>query len=113
MAALIIFTYYVSICYCRSNVGTHPTTATQTRSTSRPHVFQQQSHPVGVGMSIGHSFDFDPFLPCNSHHVRRSSTASSTVMSGSQGTRTSQTATTETQSQAQTGTTFYINRIFL
>ena len=80
----------------RSNVGTHPTTATQTRSTSRPHVFHQQAHPLGVGMSIGQAFDFDPFLPCNSHHVRRTSTTSSnTVTSTSQSTQTSQTATSE------------------
>lgn len=95
---LIFLTYYY-----RSNVGTHPTTATQTRSTSRPHVFHQQTHPLGVGMSIGQAFDFDPFLSCNSHHVRRTSTAtSSTVTSTSQGTRTTQT-TPETPSQAQTG----------
>ncbi|XP_076663872.1 large proline-rich protein BAG6 isoform X3 [Andrena cerasifolii] len=86
----------------RSNVGTHPTTATQTRSTSRPHVFHQQTHPLGVGMSIGQGLDFDPILPCNSHHVRRTST---TTSSTSQGTQTSQTSTTETQSQAQTATT--------
>ncbi|XP_043258007.1 large proline-rich protein BAG6 isoform X1 [Colletes gigas] len=90
----------------RSNVGTHPTTATQTRSTSRPHVFHQQAHPLGVGMSIGQGFDLDPFLPCNSHHVRRASTTtSSTVTSTSQGTRTSQTSTAETQTQPQTATT--------
>ncbi|KAK9300653.1 hypothetical protein QLX08_006697 [Tetragonisca angustula] len=89
----------------RSNVGTHPTTATQTRSTSRPHVFHQQTHPLGVGMSIGQAFDFDPFLSCNSHHVRRTSTTtSSTITSTSQGTRTNQTMS-ETQSQAQTATT--------
>ncbi|XP_017752473.1 PREDICTED: large proline-rich protein BAG6-like isoform X2 [Eufriesea mexicana] len=89
----------------RSNVGTHPTTATQTRSTSRPHVFHQQTHPLGVGMSIGQAFDFDPFLSCNSHHIRRTSTTtSSTVTSRSQGTRTNQT-TTESQSQTQTATT--------
>ncbi|XP_076230887.1 uncharacterized protein LOC143177027 isoform X3 [Calliopsis andreniformis] len=90
----------------RSNVDTHPTTATQTRSTSRPHIFHQQTHPLGVGMSMGQGLDFDPFLPCNSHHVRRTSTTtSSTVTSTSQGTRTSQAPTTETQSQAQTATT--------
>ncbi|XP_048262661.1 large proline-rich protein BAG6 isoform X4 [Bombus terrestris] len=89
----------------RSNVGTHPTTATQTRSTSRPHVFHQQPHPLGVGMSIGQAFDFDPFLSCNSHHIRRTSTTiPSIVTSTSQGTRTTQT-TPETPSQAQTATT--------
>ncbi|XP_053976344.1 large proline-rich protein BAG6 [Hylaeus volcanicus] len=90
----------------RSNVGTHPTTATQTRSTSRPHVFHQQAHSLGVGMSIGQGLDFDPFLPCNSHHVRRTSTTtSSTVTSTPQGTRTARTSTPETQSQPQTATT--------
>lgn len=54
-------------------------------------------------MSIGQAFDFDPFLSCNSHHVRRTSTTtSSTITSTSQGTRTNQTMS-ETQSQAQTG----------
>ncbi|XP_076387799.1 uncharacterized protein LOC100875279 isoform X2 [Megachile rotundata] len=90
----------------RSNVGTHPTTATQTRSTSRPHVFHPQAHPLGVGMSIGQAFDFDPFLPCNSHHVRRTSTTNSnTVTSMSQSTQTSQTTTSETRPQTQTATT--------
>ncbi|KOC69545.1 Large proline-rich protein BAG6 [Habropoda laboriosa] len=90
----------------RSNVSTHPTTATQTRSTSRPHVFHQQAHPLGVGMSIGQAFDFDPFLPCNSHHIRRTSTTtSSTVTSTSQGTRASQTPTSDILTQAQTATT--------
>ncbi|XP_033351207.1 large proline-rich protein BAG6 isoform X8 [Bombus vosnesenskii] len=88
----------------RSNVGTHPTTATQTRSTSRPHVFHQQTHPLGVGMSIGQAFDFDPFLSCNSHHVRRTSTTTpSTATSTSQATRTQ--TTPETPSQTQTATT--------
>lgn len=102
MFILLLTTLY-NACYYRSNVGTHPTTATQTRSTSRPHVFHQQTHPSGVGMSIGQAFDFDPFLSCNSHHIRRTSTTtSSTVTSRSQGTRTNQT-TTESQSQTQTG----------
>ncbi|XP_015436715.1 PREDICTED: large proline-rich protein BAG6 [Dufourea novaeangliae] len=91
----------------RSNVGTHPTTATHTRSTSRPHVFHQQAHPLGVGMSIGQGLDFDPLLPCHSHHVQRrmANTASRTVTSTSQGTRTNQASTTETQTPAQTATT--------
>lgn len=49
----------------RGNVGTHPTTATQTRSTSRPHVHL----PHGI-QGFGSS-NFDPFLPCNSHHIHR------------------------------------------
>lgn len=49
----------------RGNVGTHPTTATQTRSTARPHVHL----PHGI-QGFGSS-NFDPFLPCNSHHIHR------------------------------------------
>lgn len=45
----------------RGNTQTNPTTATQTRSTARPHVHLAQHAMQG----------FDPFLPCNSHHVRR------------------------------------------
>lgn len=45
----------------RGNTQTHPTTATQTRSTPRPHVHLAQHTMQG----------FDPFLPCNSHHIRR------------------------------------------
>lgn len=44
----------------RGNTQTHPTTSTQTRSTSRPHVHLAQHTMQG----------FDPFLPCNSHHIR-------------------------------------------
>lgn len=43
----------------RGNTQTNPTTATHTRSTSRPHVHLAQHAMQG----------FDPFLPCNSHHV--------------------------------------------
>ncbi|XP_014475998.1 PREDICTED: large proline-rich protein bag6-B isoform X2 [Dinoponera quadriceps] len=98
----------------RSNVGTHPTTATQTRSTSRPHVFHHHTHPVGLGMSIGLGLDFDPYLPCNSHHVYRTPTSTpSTSANGgvttSQTTRTTPTTATSTTdappSQAQTATT--------
>ncbi|XP_039287424.1 large proline-rich protein BAG6 [Nilaparvata lugens] len=49
----------------RGNTATHPTTSTQTRSTARPHVHFGTSMP-GLG-----SNDFDPYLPCNSHHVTR------------------------------------------
>lgn len=45
----------------RGNTQTHPTTATQTRSTSRPHEHLAQHAMQG----------FDPFLPCNSHHIHR------------------------------------------
>lgn len=57
--------------FLRNNVGTHPTTSTQTRSTPRPHVFH--SHGIGSGPVS------DPFLPCNSHHLRRLSTPNVTV----------------------------------
>lgn len=43
----------------RGNTQTQPTTATHTRSTARPHVHLSQHAMQG----------FDPFLPCNSHHV--------------------------------------------
>lgn len=90
----------------RSNVGTHPTTATQTRSSSRPHVFHQQyAHSLGVGMSMAQGLEFDPFLPCNSHHVRRTPTSTPNVNTTTQSTRASQTPAQDTQSQAQTATT--------
>ncbi|XP_011328969.1 large proline-rich protein bag6 isoform X2 [Ooceraea biroi] len=96
----------------RSNSGTHPTTATQTRSTSRPHVFHHHAHPMGLGMSIGLGLDFDPYLPCNSHHVYR--TPASTAPSGgaaTAGVTTSSQTTTRTMptttadAQNQTATT--------
>ncbi|XP_012282087.1 large proline-rich protein bag6 [Orussus abietinus] len=63
----------------RSNVDTHPTTATQTRSSSRPHVFEPHSH-LGIGVVMGQGIEFDPLLPCNSHHIRRTpATTSSTI----------------------------------
>ncbi|KAJ8968599.1 hypothetical protein NQ317_004415 [Molorchus minor] len=46
----------------RGNTQTNPTTATHTRSTPRPHV-----HLAQQAMQAG----FDPFLPCNSHHISR------------------------------------------
>ncbi|XP_078051646.1 uncharacterized protein LOC144477769 isoform X2 [Augochlora pura] len=85
----------------RSNVGTHPTTSTQTRSTSR-----QQAHPLNVGMSVGQGFEFDPFLPCNSHHIRRApSGTSNTITSMLQRARANQSPITEVQPQPQTATT--------
>ncbi|KAG8229625.1 hypothetical protein J437_LFUL002350, partial [Ladona fulva] len=48
----------------RGNTATHPTTSTQTRSTSRPHVQLAPAALQGLGAN-----SFDPFLPCNSHHL--------------------------------------------
>ncbi|XP_060519492.1 large proline-rich protein bag6 isoform X2 [Cylas formicarius] len=47
----------------RGNTQTHPTTATHTMSTTRPHIHMTQQTVQG---------GFDPFLPCYSHHTRPS-----------------------------------------
>ncbi|KAI5700647.1 hypothetical protein M8J75_001596 [Diaphorina citri] len=47
----------------RGNTQTHPTTSTQTRSTSRPQIHLARTIQ-------NHLRTFDPFLPCNSHHIR-------------------------------------------
>ncbi|CAB0029741.1 unnamed protein product, partial [Trichogramma brassicae] len=71
----------------RSNIGTHPTTSTQTRSTARPHVLHSHTHPFGH-LAMDPSLEFDPMLSCNSHHVRRPNSNNSNSNSNS----TSQTA---------------------
>lgn len=49
----------------RGNTATHPTTSTQTRSTSRP----IQTIPLAIpGFQIA---GFDPYLPCSSLHIAR------------------------------------------
>ncbi|XP_015112243.1 large proline-rich protein bag6-B [Diachasma alloeum] len=72
----------------RGNTDTHPTTSTQTRTTSRTHVLQH-AQALGVGLDVADSIDFDPFLPCTSQHVRRqpaqTSTAASTQTGGAGG----------------------------
>lgn len=48
----------------RGSTATHPTTATQTRSTPRPHVH------LSPGIHGLRTNNFDPLLPCYSHHIR-------------------------------------------
>lgn len=62
----------------RGNTQTNPTTATSTRSTPRPHVHLAQQAMQG---------GFDPFLPCNSHHIsrRRVPTAQPSAATGTTG----------------------------
>ncbi|KAK7074122.1 hypothetical protein SK128_012406 [Halocaridina rubra] len=48
------------------NSGTNTTNVTQTRVTHRPHVHVTPLNVPGMGMN-----QFDPFLPCQSHHVLR------------------------------------------
>ncbi|KAL1456483.1 hypothetical protein WDU94_001214, partial [Cyamophila willieti] len=66
----------------RVNTQTHPTTSTQTRSTSRPQIHLARTIQ-------NHLRTFDPFLPCNSHHIRNRRNGS--TRSGSN-TNTSQSA---------------------
>ncbi|XP_018580281.1 large proline-rich protein bag6 isoform X2 [Anoplophora glabripennis] len=58
----------------RGNTQTNPTTATHTRSTPRPHVHLAQQAMQG---------GFDPFLPCNSHHISRRRLYQANVMPAS------------------------------
>ncbi|KAG7203619.1 hypothetical protein KM043_013656 [Ampulex compressa] len=89
----------------RSNVGTHPTTATQTRSTSRPHVFHQQAQVFNVGAGMG-TMEFDPLLPCISHHLRRTPTVMPNATAApSQTMQHSPIPPTEAQGHPQAGTT--------
>uniref|UniRef100_A0A8D8WC05 Large proline-rich protein BAG6 n=1 Tax=Cacopsylla melanoneura TaxID=428564 RepID=A0A8D8WC05_9HEMI len=67
----------------RVNTQTHPTTSTQTRSTSRPQIHLARTIQ-------NHLRTFDPFLPCNSHHIRNRRNGS--TRSGSNNTNTSQSA---------------------
>lgn len=58
----------------RVTTATHPTTATQTRSTARPQSqIQLTGLPVGPLRAlrpVSVQSSFDRFLPCSSHHVR-------------------------------------------
>ncbi|XP_017843666.1 large proline-rich protein BAG6 isoform X2 [Drosophila busckii] len=49
--------------------NTLPTTATQTRSTSRPQIQIGNNNRWASGIAPTHTA-FDRFLPCNSHHIR-------------------------------------------
>lgn len=51
------------------NSGTNTTNVTQTRVTHRPHVHVTPLSVPGMGMN-----QFDPFLPCQSHHIRPATT---------------------------------------
>ncbi|XP_058794384.1 large proline-rich protein bag6 isoform X2 [Phymastichus coffea] len=84
----------------RSNIGTHPTTSTQTRSTSRPHVLHPHT-PLNMGMGMGQNLDFDPYLPCNSHHVRRNPPVTTSSTSTSQSNQPNQFSTTESNNRSQ------------
>uniref|UniRef100_A0A182NIL5 BCL2-associated athanogene 6 n=1 Tax=Anopheles dirus TaxID=7168 RepID=A0A182NIL5_9DIPT len=70
--------------YPRFATVTLPTTSTQTRSTSRPHVHSIPPSHLGGPAPAGHIRNlrpmaanilstFDRFLPCNSHHIRDNS----------------------------------------
>lgn len=74
------------------NSGTNTTNVTQTRVTHRPHVHVTPLNVPGMGMN-----QFDPFLPCQSHHIirqtRRRHQAQVQIQENS--------ASTQTQSQAR------------
>ncbi|XP_003427974.1 large proline-rich protein BAG6 isoform X2 [Nasonia vitripennis] len=85
----------------RSNIGTHPTTSTQTRSTARPHVLHPHTHPLGMGMGMTQNMDFDPILPCHSHHIRRAPPATANSTSTFQSNQANQSTTSESRSRSQ------------
>lgn len=56
----------------RVTTATHPTTATQTRSTARPQPHATTGIPVGQIRNLRPAMQlssFDRYLPCNSHHI--------------------------------------------
>ncbi|XP_047104408.1 large proline-rich protein BAG6 isoform X2 [Schistocerca piceifrons] len=79
----------------RGNTATYPTTATQTRSTSRPHVHLAPAAVPGLGSNY-----FDPFLPCNSHHIRSRRRGASQAAAQQPSQQQSQTQS-QSQSQSQ------------
>lgn len=80
----------------RGNTTTQPTTSTQTRSTTRPHV-----HIAPGFQGMGVPGFFDPFLPCNSHHIhgtRRRGEGQESSSSTANNQSTSQSTATSTES---------------
>ncbi|XP_066907198.1 large proline-rich protein BAG6 isoform X4 [Halyomorpha halys] len=80
----------------RGNTTTQPTTSTQTRSTTRPHV-----HITPGFQGMGVPGFFDPFLPCNSHHIhgtRRRAEGQETSANSNTTSSTSQSTGTSTES---------------
>lgn len=70
----------------RVTTATHPTTATQTRSTARPQSqIQLTGLPVGPLRTlrpVSGQTSFDRFLPCSSHHVRENRERQNTSIGG-------------------------------
>ena len=60
---------------------------------------------------MGQSLDFDPFLPCNSHHVRRTPQGGSTSTSTSQSNQSNQTTASESHSRSGTFLKTFIMKI--
>lgn len=77
----------------RGNTQTNPTTATHTRSTPRPHVHLAQQAMQG---------GFDPFLPCNSHHISRRRLYQANVAPASNTTANQQNSTQNNATRQET-----------
>ncbi|XP_076054621.1 uncharacterized protein LOC143033267 isoform X2 [Oratosquilla oratoria] len=87
------------------NSGTNTTNSTHTRVSHRPHVHVTPLNVPGMGMN-----QFDPFLPCQSHHIRpharrRHHAHDQTQNSASQAARRRHQAATQTQEATTGGST--------